>query len=199
MKTVLIIFTLLILCSCATRRTRLSDKNMRVMIDPSGITATDYASIQRALVSSNMWTVLDRSRGLASAKREQEQLHKYSHDRYDRMEKFAHWGKLYGAGSVIVAQSECHNRPNPWNITTLKNYCQLYLSMVDTNTGEVIVSSKVEESADFMASPDWSEVVEELADAYPTHFKEEKLHQRLLDYKEESAANSDKMDRRNNR
>jgi hypothetical protein len=199
MKTSMIIFTLIILCSCATKRTRLSDKNMRVMIDPSGINGTDYASIQRALVSSNMWTVLDRSRGLASAKREQEQLHKYSHDRYDRKEKFAHWGKLHGAGSVIVAQSECHNRPNPWNITTLRNYCQLYLSMVDTNTGEVIVTSKVEASADFMASPDWSEAVEKLADAYPTHFREEKLHQRLLDYKEESAANSDKMDRRNGR
>lgn len=196
MKSVLIIFTLLILCSCATKRTRLSDKNMRVMIDPTGISQTDYASIQNALVRSNMWTVLDRDRGLASIKKEQNNLHVYEHNRYARQEKFAHWGKLYGAGSVIVAQSECQNRPNPWNITTLRNYCKLFLSMIDTNTGEVIVSSTVEESAPFMASPDWSDAVEELADAYPTHFKEEKLHQRLLDYKEESAANSDKMDRR---
>jgi hypothetical protein len=169
------------------------------MVDPSGISMTDYANLQTALVQTNVWTVLDRARGIAAIKHEQEQLHKYNHDRYDPREKFAHWGKLYGVGAVVVAHSECKNRPNQWNVTELKNYCRLFLNLVDANTGEVIVAVNGEDKAEFMSSPEWDDVVEELVEVYPKYFKDVELHEKLLEYKEESLQNSNKMDRRNNR
>lgn len=199
MKTIIIIATMFILCSCATKRTKYSDKNMRVMVDPSGLNMTDYTNLQTALVQSNVWTVLDRSRGLAAVKTEQERLHQHDHDRHDPREKFAHWGKLYGVGAVIVAHSECHNRPNQWNITELRNYCRLFLNLVDANTGEVIVAVNDEDKAPFMSNPEWDEIVEGLVDAYPKYFEKMKLNDKLLEYKEESLQNSNKQDRKNNR
>lgn len=196
MKSTILLVLLLTLVSCASKRTKYSDKNMRVMIDTEGLDMADYNNLQSALVRSNVWTVLDRSRGLAAVKREQEELHKYNHDRYDAREKFAHWGKLYGVGSVIVGHSECHNRPNTWNMSQLKNYCKMYLSLVDANTGEVLVSVNGEDAADFMARPDWSDLVAELIETYPKYFEEKQTDQRLLDYKKESLANSNKMDRK---
>ncbi len=199
MKSTIILVTLLFLCSCATKRTKYSDKNMRIMVDPSGISMTDYTNLQTALVQSNVWTVLDRARGIAAVKNEQEQLHKYNHDRFDPREKFAHWGKLHGVGAVVVAHSECQNRVNQWNVTELRNYCRLFLNLVDANTGEVIVAVNGDDKAPFMSSPEWDDVVEELVEVYPKYFKDVELHEKLLEYKEDSLQNSNKMDRRNNR
>jgi hypothetical protein len=199
MKSTIILAILLLLCSCATKRTKFSDKNMRIMIDPVGLSMSDYSNLQTALVKTDAWVVLDRARGLAAIKNEQEELHRTSHDRYDRSEKFAHWGKLYGVGAVVVAHSECHNRPNQWNTTELANYCKLYLNLVDANTGEVIVAVNGEDKAEFMTSPEWDDVAEELVEVYPRYFKNVELHEKLLEYKRESEMNSDKMDRRNNR
>lgn len=199
MKSTLIVAILLSLCSCATKRTKFSDKNMRIMIDPVGLSMSDYSNLQTALVKTDVWVVLDRARGIAAIKQEQENLHRDEHDRYDRSEKFAHWGKLYGVGAVVVAHSECHNRPNQWNVTELANYCKLSLNLVDANTGEVIVAVNDENKADFMTSPEWNDVAEELVDAYPKYFKKVELHENLIEYKRESEANSDKMDRRNGR
>ena len=199
MKSILIIAVLFTLASCATKRTKFSDKNMRIMVDSSGLNMSDYTSLQTALVQSNVWTVLDRSRGLAAVKNEQEQLHQYNSDRYEPSEKFAHWGKLYGVGAVIVAHSECHNRPNQWNTTELSNYCRLFVNLIDANTGEVIVAVSGNDKASFMSNPEWGDIVEELVDSYPKYFKEAKLHEKLLEYKEDSLQNSNKMDRRNGR
>lgn len=196
---ILSLVLLVMLASCATKRTRYSDKNMRVMVDPNGLSHTDYMNLQSALVQANIWTVLDRSAGLQAVKKEQENLHQTQHDRYEDQEKFAHWGKLYGVGAVIVAHSECQNRPNTWNITELKNYCRLFINLVDANTGEVIVAVQEEDSAPFMARPEWDDAVAELGDEYPKYFKEVKLHDKLLEYKQESKVVAEKMHRRNNR
>lgn len=188
MKIIFILSILLVLTSCSTQRqrTKFSDKGMRVMINPEGLAREDYMNISTNLVMADVWTVVDRSSGIRAIKREQEETHKQNYDRYDNKEKFAHWGKLYGVGSVVVAQSECRNRPNPWRVNETRNFCRLYLNLIDTNTAEIIVGVNVEADAPFMTRPDWNEAVEKLAEAYPKFFKREKLEKELLEYKEES-------------
>ena len=45
---------------CATPRTKWSDKNMRVMIDPTAIDQHDYFKLQKSLVQTDKFTVVDR-------------------------------------------------------------------------------------------------------------------------------------------
>ncbi|MGE0634516.1 MAG: hypothetical protein AB7O96_19020, partial [Pseudobdellovibrionaceae bacterium] len=56
--------------STPEKRTKFSDKNMRLMIDPASITPENYARLQTALVSQDMWVVLDRAAGLEAIKKE---------------------------------------------------------------------------------------------------------------------------------
>lgn len=199
MKSSIILIVLLTLCSCATKRTKYSDKNMRIMVDPTGLDNRTYMRVQTALVRSGVWTVLDRSDGLRAAIREQNELHKNNHDRYDAREKFAHWGKLFGVGAIVVAHKDCENRLATWNNTELKTYCNLFINLIDANTGEVIVAVQDEDDAEFLGQPSWEDIIEDLVEVYPKYFKDEKLHEKLVEYKEESLENSNKMDRRNNR
>lgn len=160
---------------------------MRVMINPEGLTEVEYMDIQTQLVQTNMFTVVDRSRGIQAIKKEQREQHVTEKERYEDREKFAHWGKLYGVGSVIVAHSECQNRPNAWRVNEIKNYCKLYISLIDTNTGTVMISARGEEKAEMMQRPDWEETVEKLVKAYPEYFESDKTHDKLNEYKDESA------------
>lgn len=198
MKSLIIVLLPILLASCSSvKKTRYNDKNMRVMVNPENIQSMDYASIQSSLVQSNMWTVLDRSAGIRAIKKEQEELHVNSPKRYNDMEKFAHWGKLYGVGAIIVANSECQNRPNTWNVTELKNYCNLYLSLIDANTGEVIASVNDEQSANFMQRPNWKEAVEKLTEIYP-EIKKQKVEDKLFKYKVESLNNATLVSKEDN-
>lgn len=200
MKSTIILAALLILCSCSsTKRTKYSDKNMRIMVDPSGLDSRTYARVQTALARTGVWTVLDRASGLRAAMREQNQLHVYNHDRYAAREKFAHWGKLYGVGAIVVASQDCQNRVATWNNTMLKTYCNLFINLIDANTGEVIVAVEDEDDTNFLGQPDWNEIVEMLVEAYPKKFEKEVLDERLVEYKEESFQHSNKMDRKNSR
>lgn len=160
---------------------------MRVMINPEGLSEVEYMDIQNKLVEAGTFTVVDRARAIRAIKIEQNEIHVDNKDRYEDREKFAHWGKLYGVGSVIVAHSDCQNRPNAWRVNELKNYCRLFVSLVDTNTGVVMVSASDEYKAEFMQRPSWEGAVEKLTEAYPKYFESEKLHDRLLEYKDESA------------
>ncbi len=187
MKNLLVISILVLLASCSTARTKYSDKNMRVMINPEGLSEVEYMDIQDRLVETGAFTVVDRSRGIKAIKREQNEQHVSEKDRYEDREKFAHWGKLYGVGSVIVAHSECQNRPNAWRVNELRNYCRLFISLIDTNTGEVMISANDEYKAEFMQRPSWEDAVEKLVKKYPEYFESDKTHKRLREYKEESA------------
>lgn len=187
MKNLLLISILLVSAACSTTRTKFSDKNMRVMINPEGLSEVEYMDIQSQLVNIGTFTVIDRSRGIQAIKKEQKEMHVTEKDRYADREKFAHWGKLYGVGSVIVAHSECQNRANAWNRGELRNYCRLFISLIDTNTGEVMISANGEDKAEFMQRPSWEDTVEELVGKYPEYFESDKTHDKLNEYKDESA------------
>ncbi len=182
----LIFLVAIVGCSSNEKRTRYTDKNMRVMLYPNTISPDHYARIQTALVQSNSFTVIDRSYGLEAIKQEQERIHRNESDRYDDREKFSHWGRLYGVGAVVVAHAQCVNRPNSWRVNELRNYCQQFLNLIDANTGEVVLGVEAENNSELNTAPDWNEAVEKLIQAYPKYFSPEQVSERLERYKEES-------------
>lgn len=182
------LFLLFLLFSCASSppRTKFSDKNMRIMLHPKGINAGHYASIQSALVQSDVWVVLDRGEGLKALKEEQETIHRKESDRYEDREKFAQWGRLYGVGAIVLAHAQCSNRPHEWRQNELYTYCTQYLNLVDANTGEVVASVDSKNNAPYGENPDWKEIVQKLVDIYPKYFTKNLITERLEKYKEES-------------
>ena len=186
MKSNSLFILLLLLPACSSapvKRTKFSDKNMRIMIDPASVNAQNHVRIQTALVKSDNWIVLDRNKALAAIKKEQEELHRSSIDRYEDKQKYAHCGKLYGVGAVIVAHVDCHDDEG-W--TSRVNRCKEYLNLVDANTGEVIVAVDHIETAEYNQTPEWEEVVEKLNAAYPSAFEEHQKHKKLVQYEQES-------------
>ena len=160
---------------------------MRIMVDPASINPENYARIQTALVQQEMWTVLDRLSGLQAIKHEQEELHRTSTDRYDDKEKYSHWGKLYGVGAVIVAHTQCFRKATFWNPQGNNYYCSQFLNLVDANSGEVLIGVEGGEWAEAQnVAPDWKEVVQKLAEAYPKNFGREPSSERIDLYKKES-------------
>lgn len=179
-------------CSHSVPRTKWSDKNLRVMIDPTQVDKDNYAKLQKALVQSGNFTVVDRGPGWNAIKKEQERLHRNEEDRYADKEKWAHWGKLYGVGSIVVPHTECTRvtsggffKPGP------RMRCMQLLSIVDANTGEVVVMIENESIGERMEniygnnyhSPEWDESVGKLVDAYPKKFSEEAYHPILENYR----------------
>lgn len=184
MKHVFLILIGLGLVGCATPRTKWTDKTMRVMIDPDSIEAEHHVLIQRALVESGKWYVVDRSKGFKAIKAEQERNHRTEEDRYADREKWSHWGKLYGVGGIVVASAQC-KKEQGWFIGRWYQVCRQFLSIVDSNTGEVItaIETKAEsDEADFY--PQWDDAVAKLNDSYPSHFTPSKTSKRLEDYKD---------------
>jgi hypothetical protein len=149
------------------------------MVDPASISPQNYARIQTALVQQEMWTVLDRLSGLQAIKHEQEELHRTSIDRYDDKQKYAHWGRLYGVGAVVVGFIQCHYKSSFWNPKSESQYCEQFLNLVDANSGEVLVGV---EGGDWIddgnEAPSWKDVVQKLADGYPKNFVREPSSER---------------------
>jgi hypothetical protein len=177
-------------CSSVEKRTRFTDKNMRVMIDPDSIAPEHHVRIQRALVASGMFAVIDRSKGMNAIKKEQERLHRNEVDRFEDREKWAHWGKLYGVGAIVVAHVQCFSKQSFWNPQMSIKRCDQFLSLMDANTGEIIMA--VEGQADtenimdsgYQLAPSWDEVVEKFTAAYPKDFKFVPYSTRLVEYQD---------------
>lgn len=171
------------LVGCAsTPRTKWTDPVGRVLIDPDSISPEHYVLIQRSLVESGKWFVVDRSKGYKAVKAEQERLHRDEGERFDDREKFARWGKLYGVGGIVVASAQCRKEQG-WLIGNWYNHCRQFLSIIDAVTGEVIAAiENTAESAEADFYPPWDEAVAKLNSAYPKSF-EFKTSQRLEDYK----------------
>lgn len=179
---------LVVFTGCASQpRTQWTDKTMRVMIDPDSISADHHVAIQKALVQSGKWFVVDRAQGYQALKAEQERLHRDEQDRYADREKYAHWGKMYGVGGIVVAAAQCKKKQGfffgGWSLV-----CKQYLSIVDSNTGEVIAAIDDEnDSSDAEFVPGWEDAVAKLNSAYPDSFKSHKTSERLENYKDLSA------------
>lgn len=195
MKLLLIILSVfLVSCSSNVKRTKKTDKTMRVMIDPVSASG-HYINVQTALVSSGAFVVVDRSNGFRALTQEQDRAYKHQSDRFSNNQKFAHYGKLYGVGAVVVAKAQCRYVQSLWRNTPVQK-CKLFLNLVDANTGEVVVGIRDEAVAERLANPDWENAVDKLISVYPEYFTKEKLDERLQRYMDESEENYKQYEQR---
>lgn len=185
-------------CSSVKERTKWTDKGMRVMIDPDSIDEENYVQIQHALVSSGKFTVVDRARGMNAMKKEQERTQRIESDRFADKEKWSHWGKMYGVGSIVVAHTQCLKENSFMNRTKLYLNCRQFLSMVDSNTGEVIVSveGRNEGPASYdlgYMQPDWDNTTEKMMDAYPKEYRANTYSKEVTVYQDISAEHAQRQ------
>lgn len=187
MKKISLIILGLILAGCATPRTKWTDKTMRVMIDPDSIEAEHHVLIQRALVESGKFFVVDRSKGFKAIKSEQERTQRTEEDRYADKQKWSHWGKLYGVGGIVVASAQC-KKEQGMIFGGWYKICRQFLSIMDTNTGEVITAIEHRaESDEVDFYPPWDEAVAKLNNAYPANFKPSQPSKQIEFYEDLSA------------
>lgn len=181
----------LISCSSNEQRTKFSDKNMRVAIDPATISANDYVGIQTAIVKEDAFAVIDRGQGVSAIKVEQERLHRNQSDRFLDKEKWAQWGKMLGVGAVVVGHSQCYRAKKFFSIDMYVNRCKQYINLVDANTGSVIVAVENEDdqsievnAGSFQKPQDWSVIVRKLVEAYPKDYKPVQYSEGLMNYQD---------------
>lgn len=183
----ILVFILSLSCSHEEYRTRFTDKNMRLMIDPASISVENYVRLQTALVQQQMWTVLDRKSGLEAIKKEQENLHVNEPNRFADKEKWAQWGKLYGVGAVIVGHTQCFFKERIFTFKPKGYWCDQMLNLIDANTGEVLLGVEDGQYTDGPeVAPDWKEIAQKLADIYPKKFESHPISESLETYKLES-------------
>lgn len=159
---------------------------MRIMIDPDSLDMKNYVRLQAALMNSNKWTIVDRSKGFDAVKREQERLHTNNSDRFSDRQKYAHWGKLYGVGGVIVGQSQCFLKKTYWSNGNMERYCNQFVSIIDANTGVVIAAVENLVPAGTIEFASWTDTVEKFNDSYPENYQPSKKTEELELYEEES-------------
>ncbi len=178
-------------CSSAViKRTKFSDKSMRIMIDPDSFEVEEHVRLQHALVDSGKWAVIDRGRGMKAIQKEQERLHRDQVDRFDDRQKWAHWGKLYGVGGVVVGHIQCTKKMNFW-MTSWKNDCQQFINLIDSNTGEVITAIEHRDEFDADLGSNWAIAVDKLNSAYPKDYRSQGIkHGKLVQYEDVSAEHS---------
>lgn len=187
-----ILFLVLVFAGCSSeqKRTRFTDKNMRVMIDPDSISIESYVRIQKALVETGAFAVIDRSKGMNAIKKEQERLHRNEVDRFADREKWAQWGRLYGVGAIVVAHDQCYNKQSFWNPQHVVRQCDQFLSLMDANTGEVIVAVEGKGEAPAVVEggvpmvPSWDEITNKLVDAYPKNFEFKPYTKSIVEYQD---------------
>lgn len=192
-KTFILIPFLLFSCSSQVKRTRDSDKSLKVALIKAGISDTEHSSIQQALVESGKFYVVDRNVAFNAVTNEQNLEHRTGSDRFEDNQKYAQWGKMYGVGAVITAHSDCGGAESSKNLIYLaghlatlglfdKTLCTEFLELVDTNTAEVLVSVRYEAGKRNGEALDWSDIVDQLVDRYPKYFEQVKKHELLLKY-----------------
>ena len=192
----LILLLILIFTACSSMpRTKWTDKNMRVMIDPDSIAADHYVKIQSALVQSDKFVVVDRATGFNAIMTEQNRLHRGQADRYSDQEKWAQWGKMYGVGAIVVAHAQCTQKQTSillgFGEGNAKMYCHQYLALIDANTGVIMAVGEDHESGEsiqdgrFLA-PEWTGAIANLIDHYPKTFTSDSNKPVLVQYQAES-------------
>lgn len=183
-----------LLTGCSTARTKFTDPTLRVMIDPASLPAAHHARVQQALHRNGKFIVVDRSAGYLALKEEQNREHKTESDRFLDKEKYALYGKVYGVGSIVVGHVECVTQDGFFRHAF--NHCRQYLAIVDARSGEVITTAEGEAdsgSYTYNEAPDWTDVVNDLADNFPKNYEPNKDHQILRDYKDLAAEEAQRM------
>lgn len=192
MKYLALILLVALMTGCSSTRTKWTDPQMRTMIDSDSIDPSHYARIAQALVNTGKFTVVDRASGLRAIKREQDVVHRLQPERYMDKEKWSHWGKLYSVGSIVVPHVQCRMQNSFWRHDRAERVCQQSLMVVHANTGEIMLMVDGQNSAPVSYDmswivPDWDEVVDKLADKYPTDFEKRYPAEQLRLYQDISA------------
>jgi len=94
---------------------------------------------------------------------------------------------MFGVGSIIVAHAQCIKEGVWYNPKATKLLCKQFLSMVDSNTGEVILAVVGENESPSSAelsyiAPDWNVVTNQMVEEYPKFFKAEDYTGPALQY-----------------
>ncbi|MDD4976820.1 MAG: hypothetical protein PHY93_20865 [Bacteriovorax sp.] len=105
---------------------------------------------------------------------------------------------MYGVGSIIVGHVQCKKESSTFNRTKLYLDCKQFLSMVDSNTGEVFVAveGRNEGPASYDLSymvPDWNDTVDKMVDAYPKNYHTENYSKEVTTYQEVSAEHAQRQ------
>lgn len=159
MKIIAVLLALSFVGCASVPTTRDNIKQRRVFIDESTDPDTTML-VKQALWQSGKWFVVDRDRGLNALKNEQER------QGLSNEEKYAELGKLFGAGAVVIPSDRCVRMSG---IISLPHYvCDQFLTVVDSSTGEVLVSvrNKAEGGSDELR-PNWDETVEKMEKSFP--------------------------------
>jgi hypothetical protein len=180
---------------CATARTKSSDPVMRIAIDAKSMPQASYVRLQRALVQSGKFVVVDRANGFRFIDNEQKLQH--NTDRFGNDEKYAEWGKMYGVGGVVIGIQNCQLRFG-WSGEYFR--CMENLSLIDVTTGEAIsVAEDMQDTEYRIDNPSWDKAVDQMIDAFPKTFvTRDNLHQTvdysssLRDYREQISKHEDR-------
>lgn len=187
-----------VVTGCATPRTKYTDPVMRVMVDPASIDKLNLPRVQKALVESGKWKVVDRSDAYNAMNKEQDLQYKDGENRIEDKERYAVFGKQFGVGGVVVAKSQC--APSKRFMAGQQDFdCLQSIQIVDAMTGEVI--SMVDNLAtdavffygEIRTAPSWDDIVDKLNTSFPSHFKVEKKSATLLLRESEAEQQSEKM------
>lgn len=170
-------------CS-STPRTKWTDKSMTIGIHPGILDPANTMELTSQFMQSNRWNIVDRMYGLDGVMKEQDMVHVNLPGRFDDKRKYSHWKKLYGIGALIVPFAQCEYVP-PEDAYE-KRKCHLVINMVDTNTGQTLVSvsgsGKWKPGAIFK---EWKGLVEQFEERYPKYFPDRiQDEEELVDYQE---------------
>lgn len=175
-KNMMLVLVLVLSTGCATARTRSSDPVMRVAIDSGSMPLNSYVRLQRSLVESGKFVVVDRAAGFKFINKEQKLQHQS--DRFGADEKYAEWGKLYGVGGVVVGIQSCQMRDG-WGGQYYR--CMENLALLDVTTGETLaVSEDTQDTEGKSLNPEWNKAVDMMIDNFPKTFvTTDNLHQTI--------------------
>lgn len=184
-------------CTTAPQITKWTSPDLRVAVDPMGIDPANYSRIEEALVSTGKFFVIDRGSGFRAVTKEQDHVNGREYgsyektatfDRYGDSDRYARIGKLYGVGSIIVAQTRCgvvqgffsNRRP-----------CKQYLALVNAVTAEVVAAVSGEsDDGDYFygevnSAPSWDNTVAKLIDQMPKDYQPNLYDKRMRNYRNE--------------
>ena len=191
-------------CSSAPKINKWTSPVYRLFIVPDGISSENYVRLQNALVESNRFFIVDRNNGFNAVIGEQNLERISAPTRFDNREKYSRLGRLYGAGSLIIANAACHPHSN-WVSMVIR--CQLNLSLISTMTGEVVATA--EDTADdenglyeityrgelVKGNPSWIGAVNKLNENIPKNLGQKiEYDEKMLNFREANREESIRED-----
>jgi len=197
-NTILVAFAIAVLMGCShTEITKWTSPDLRAAIDPTQIDSANYVALQESLLKTNKFFIVDRGVGFRGVIQEQDRANGYVYGSYQKTstfhrfgdkDRYARLGRLYAAGSIIVANTKCRHEPGFWaNYTS----CDQYLALVNAVSGEVIaaatepgVSANVYYNG---VNPvvSWDAVVEKLNSRIPKEYQPERYNREMIMYRRE--------------